>query len=318
MHYKVISCMLFILVLLLLGCQPKSIDTDPQEVSLNGLALRTPDAKSYQFLVIGHSYGAVEIDDGLPSQNLLNNLDKLKPINLSMLVSLGDMVMHSRADEFDLLDKNLLSALPFPIFNVPGNHDVEDRALYEKRFGKTYYTFRYGPARLIFLDTEIKTCQINTAQQEMLAKALAKGLRDRDTHSILIFLHKTLFFQNDYLFSRQKNWAMPNVWSCYNATNFKRIMEEKILPAAKKKPVYLFAGDVGAWGNLSPYYERREDIPLTMVMTGIGDQATDSGILVTVGPKDVQLQAYSLTGQDLPALETFNADYWNLKAAQDR
>ena len=36
-------------------------------------------------------------------------------------------------------------------------------------------------------------------------------------------------------------------------------MDEVLIPAAKEKPVYLFAGDVGAWGNLTPYYEELPD-----------------------------------------------------------
>lgn len=306
-----------VLMLALTGCQTPVIDSEPADVSLNHLSLNAPAQQSFRFLVIGHAYGSVEIDDRLPAKQLLEKIDELNNANLSMLISLGDMVMHSQPEEFDLLDQKLLSKLSLPVFNVPGNHDVEDRALYESRYGQTYYTFSYGPARFIFLDTEIKSCQINTAQQELLANALKAGLRDRDTQYIFIFMHKTLFFRNDFLFESQKHWAMPNVWTCYNNTNFNRIMDEKILPAARKKPIYLFAGDVGAWGNLSPYFEKSKDLPLTMVMTGLGDTSSDSGILVEVNDRNVRLEVFPLSGQDMPSLESFNADYWNQSAKQE-
>ncbi len=308
----------FTIVLALFGCQIEEIDSDPSAVSLNRIGMAGTDSNAYRFLVIGHTYGGIQIDDRLPGQNLLRSVDDLKSMELRFLVSLGDMVMHSTLEEYESLDRSLLSVLPFPIFNAPGNHDVEDRTLYESRFGRTYYTFRYGPARFIFLDTEYKTCQINTSQQELLGKALKAGLRDRDTMHIFIFMHKTLFLHNDFLYERQKHWAMPNVWECYNNTNFIRIMDEKILPVAAKKPVYLFAGDVGAWGNLSPYYEHREDVELTMIMTGLGDESGDSGILVTINGKEIDLEAYSFTGQNMPSLESFTPAFWNQSAMQEK
>lgn len=318
MPRRVIIICILAAVLALCSCQPTDIDSDPSTVSLNRLDLAESDTQAYRFLVIGHAYGGIQLDDHLPSRNLLQNIDNLKSMDLRFLVSLGDMVMHSTPGEFDSLNLSLLSAVPFPIFNAPGNHDVEDRQLYESRFGKTYYTFRHGSARFIFLDTEYKTCQINTSQQELLSKALKAGLRDRHTRHIFIFMHKTLFLHNDFLFERQKSWAMPNVWDCYNNTNFMRIMDEQILPVTARKSVYLFAGDVGAWGNLSPYYDRREDVALTMVMTGLGDEPSDAGVLVTIDGQEIHLEAYSFTGQELPPLDSFTPEYWNRSAMQEK
>ena len=131
-------------------------------------------------------------------------------------------------------------------------------------------------------------------------------------------MHKTLFLQNDFLYEQQKKWAMPNVWDCYNNTNFIRIMNEQILPITAKKPVYLFAGDVGAWGNLSPYYEHRDDVALTMILTGLGDEPGDAGILVTINGQEIDLEAYSFTGQELQPLNSYNPEYWNWSATREK
>jgi len=49
---------------------------------------------------------------------------------------------------------------------------------------------------------------------------------------------------------------MPNEWICYHSTNYPNIVTDILLPAAAVKPIYVFAGDVGATGgNLSPFYE---------------------------------------------------------------
>lgn len=60
-----------------------------------------------------------------------------------MLVSLGDIVRHSTPEDFNNLEWVLLEPLPFPVFNIPGNHDVVKRSEYAARYGQTYYTPSY-------------------------------------------------------------------------------------------------------------------------------------------------------------------------------
>jgi hypothetical protein len=67
---------------------------------------------------------------------------------------------------------------------------------------------------------------------------------------------------------------------------------------------------VGAWGNLTPYYEKRGDAALTLLATGLGDSPNDAGILVSVDGATVELQAYSLTGQPVLPLEQYTPQYW--------
>jgi hypothetical protein len=316
---------LLVLALLLAGCQglqpiPHARPTDPAnanpvDVSLNGVGLPDPPPQPYQILVAGHLYGTIQGEDRLPAKALLGRIPALKENPPGMLVSLGDMVKVSKKEDFDELDRKLLRQLPFAMFNVPGNHDVEeDRALYEARYGQTFYSFSYGPARLVFLDTERENCAIDQAQVEMLQKALQDAREDAGTKNILIFMHKTLFFTNPRLHELQKNSARPNAWECYGSHSFAEIMQNILRPTAAIKPLYLFAGDVGAWGNLTPYYEKSSDANITMVMTGLGDSDNDAGILVTVDGEQVRLEVYPLTDQASPPLETFTPEYWVTQA----
>ena len=182
--------------------------------------------------------------------------------------------------------------------------------LYQGWYGPTYYSFAYGPAYFIFLDTEIETCAIDAPQRRMLERALQAALQEDSARHIFIFMHKTLFLKNDALFELDRDEASPNDWVCYDNPAFPPILDALIAPAAAQKPVYLFAGDVGAEGNLSPWYERLADQNLTMLMTGLGDRPTDAGILVTVDSGGVRLELYPLSGAKLPPLETFTPDYW--------
>ena len=310
-----------LLSLSLPGCQPETEqpgsppgldrgNANPRDASLNHVELSEPGPDGEQFLVVGHLYGTIQGEDNQPAPGLLNALPELNRIPLSLLVSLGDMVKQSEADDFDELDRQLLKPAAFPVFNTVGNHDVENRALYEDRYGPTYFSFRHGPSRMIFLDTEREHCAIDSPQREMLNSVMQEALEDRTTRQIFIFMHKTFFFKNDRLFELKAEKAGPNVWDCYGTGNFSEIMQTIIQPAALQKPVYLFAGDVGAYGNLSPYYEKLPGSSLTLVMTGLGDFPSDSGILVTVKGDDVQLEAYSLTGNQMNPLPSYSPEYW--------
>jgi hypothetical protein len=282
----------------------------PAEFRLNRLPLPDPQAASYRFLVIGHGYGSTTVDDHLPDPALLEKIPEINDLGLSMLVSLGDLVQQSIPEDFDHLQRSLLDPLNVPVFNTPGNHDVVNRDAYQARFGQTYYSFRAGPAQMIFLDTEREPCSIDSEQQKMLSTVLARALRDRQVEQIFIFMHKTLFFANPRLAEINQLPGIPNVMDCYASAPFAALLDETILPAARQKPVILFGGDVGAWANLTPYYEKRSDAALTMVMTGLGDNPQNAGILVTVEGGAVRMEVYSLTGQPVQPLEDYTPEYW--------
>ena len=282
----------------------------PRQASLNALDLPNPAPASLRFLVVGHLYGSNGSDDRDPAKAVLAKLPALNNLKLSFWVSLGDMVRVSRDDDFMALERQFLQRVSVPVFNTPGNHDVQNRMLYQNWYGPTYYSFAYGPAYFIFLDTEIETCAVDAPQRSMLERALQAALQDDAARHIFIFMHKTLFLKNDTLFALDRDEASPNDWVCYGNPSYPLIQETLIAPAAAQKPVYLFAGDVGAEGNLSPWYERLADQNLTMLMTGLGDRPTDAGILVTVDSAAVRLELYPLSGAKLPPLETFTPAYW--------
>ena len=189
----------------LLAVQPKRkpftdrVHADPQAASMNLRALPASTTQPYRFLVVGHLYGSIQGDDRLPAQTLLNRMPEIERLDARMLVSLGDMVKHSEAQDFDLLDQKLLQAVSFPVFNTVGNHDVENRDLYEERYGDTFYSFQDASSWMIFLDTERENCAIDEPQQAMLSRALDAALQQAEVRQIFIFMHKTLFFQNQRL-----------------------------------------------------------------------------------------------------------------------
>jgi hypothetical protein len=284
-----------------------------QVQGMNGQEL-SKAGSAFDFIVVGHIYGGTDKEDHHPDEALRSAIPAINQTNPAFLVSLGDMVQYSNTQDFDILDQTLLDHFMFPVFNTVGNHDVEDRSLYEARYGQSYYTFKYGPARFIFLDTEKKKCGLTEPQLEMLTGSVEDTLRDDKQHTLFVFMHKTLFFDNTTLAARKMPLALPNVGDCYDKP-FWEIAISILLPAAAQKPVYVFAGDVGAWGNLTPYYERNSEVPLTMLMTGLGDTSQDNMIRVHVDDKQVTLEAIFLRDLSSRPITEFDPSYWEAVAA---
>lgn len=292
-----VTCFLF-LFLILVSCQSISereqeFFVSPGELSLNGRVLPQPAPESYRFLVAGHIYGSHRDQASHPAATLLENKETLKTIAPSMMILLGDIVPQTSQNDFDILEKQFLSQMPFPIFNAVGNHDVEERSIYEQRYGQTFFTFRYGTSQYIFLDTEQGRCEISGIQKTFLETAIDQAAQDKEIAQIFIFMHKVLFFESNF-FQRlnMSQKVLPNDrWACAFGGNYQQVAADIFWPAAENKPVYLFAGDVGAWGgNLTPRVEKYQEVDLTTVTTGIGDTPQDLILLVSVNPANVNLQ----------------------------
>jgi len=272
----------------------------------------TRGPQEFDFFAVGHLYGSPGIDDQMPASLLLQRLPDIVDANPDFIVSLGDMVFRKNETEFSNLNETLLKNLPFPFYNAPGNHDVANkRSLYESYFGtQTYFGKGYGPAHLIFLDTERVECGLDDAQLQFLKQEIGQAVADTETRFIIVFMHKALVFQNVEMRSQHNEQAMPNVWDCQNKNDANPLMENIFRPAARYKPVVIFAGDVGAWGNLSPYYQRDPWLPLTLIMTGLGDSPQDNIVRVHVSPTGLQMDALFLEDMHSASLEDYGLNYW--------
>lgn len=279
----------------------QSLTVDPARVSLNHERFVEDTKKSYRFLTVGHVYGSPDENAPRPATTWVNFLPLLDEADPDLLFFTGDIVKASTTDNFEHFEKVGLEGLQIPAFNAVGNHDVENRLLYEKRYGSTYYTFRYGPAQFIALDTELDGCKIIETQKAFLEAAIAQALDDPKVASIFIFMHKTIFLDHEtlqFLFESGNAVAAPNAQECYLEHNFENILAGILSPSANKKPIYVIAGDVGAWcGNLSPFYQEIPDSNVTLLAAGLGDCTEDAILQVDFDEASVEVAFYSLNGQ---------------------
>lgn len=283
--------------------------------SLNGVLLPASPPRRIRLFVVGHMYGSALLDDADPARTLTSRINAVSALQPTMLVSLGDMVRGTDVDQLATVRRQVFDPIGAPAYNAPGNHDVGDRALYEQLYGRTFGAFGYGRSVFVFLDSERGGCSLGGRQRRMVGRAFGVARRQRRYANIFVFMHRTAFFHGGALAATASPLGRPNDMRCLDSHGYAdlRRMASRL---ARHKPVYVFAGDVGVRANLSPYIQRWPHSKLTLMMTGLGDQPTDSAIVVDIRGTKVSPRMIGLGPRSRGPLGRFTRSYW-LRRARD-
>ena len=305
---------LLLCIIFLSGCsvnQKQYEIVDISSYSINGESDMGVPSDHFHFIVFAHAYGDPEGLDSIPAVTLINSLPELESYSPSFMFSLGDMVKRGKKYSFENLKTELLNKINIPVFNAVGNHDVKDRELYTEEFGQTYYAFEYGNAQFIVLDTEIDNCNILDDQKQMLEDQLALALQNDNIDHVFIMMHKVLFLDSDIIESSLTYMMRPNDYEIFKGNNFEEILSDVIMPFAEEKPVYMFAGDVGAFGgNMSPFYNKYESKNVYSYAAGIGDTSEDVVLIIENSGKNVNVIPYQLVDGKELRIDDYSQQYW--------
>ena len=124
------------------------------------------------------------------TENSLAIVRELKASDLNPAFALvgGDLTDRGQEDQF--AQSRALLALPFPVYPVPGNHDLRwatgGKELYKKWWGQPYYTFTHGPYKFIGLDSSIRMEQYGHIEKQQL-QWLRGELQGKEEK--IVFLH---------------------------------------------------------------------------------------------------------------------------------
>ena len=141
----------------------------------NGLQVLPADSTgAYRLVFGGHFHGASTNRSGYPAATLLANIAAIDSLHANALVSTGDLFLDPDRDSARYA-RSLFSRLRTPLFNAPGNHDLEGRS-YQRSYGPTHSTISMGEDRIVLLDTERDNGDLVGDQLEVL-KDLAAGFR---------------------------------------------------------------------------------------------------------------------------------------------
>lgn len=266
----------------------------------NQLSLPDSMGIKFSFLVSGHFHGSSQNTSGFPAATLLANLGMINQSGCVFLGSTGDLFLDVTKN-IPQYKMSFFEKLKIPLFNAVGNHDLTGNT-YQDNFGNTWFSFDLARSRFIFLDTEESDGSIKGDQLSFLKKAL-----NTKSNHVFIFSHRPVWAEED---AKLKNVFLENTVS-YFGTNF----QSDILPLLRKKRVYWFSGSLGGQAPASFFYFNKYP-NLTYIQSAIRDLPRDGLLKVNVEDSLVTFETISLTGQEMPKLETCNLDKWKRNAGE--
>ncbi len=284
-------------------CHP-SCGQDAIVSPINGKILAPQKiANNYSFLLAGHTYGSHN-KSIFPSASILANLDLLNDTEPDFMILLGDIIQRTTELEIAKLKESFLSKVDFPVFNSVGNHDIADRLVYEKHFGKTFFSFEIGTASFIFLDGEYDNGLIKNEQYDFLIENINKSKRK----NIFIFSHRLLWAIANPPFDRIIPYVNGPDSHPANATTISDILPK--LKSKTEQNFYFASGDIGCWWSLPLFCANDPSGNITYVAVGIGDTEKDAIIKVDINKGKVSFTPISLTGESLEPLKNYDLGFW--------
>jgi len=283
---------------------------DPLPASMNSRPLPTND-DTLRFLVAGHIYGKPGDEEFHPALTLLSNIALLKEIEHDFMVFLGDTVWHPSEENFSDLEMFILDQMETPVFNAVGNHDVTKRDLYQDLYGSSVYAFNYKNHLFVFLDTTLKYYDLTPKQYSFILDTIKE--QPSNLKAVHLLMHHVLFLNENEIYGKQI--IKPNEGDG-RSLGFLSFLENDLTPISKNVPIYIYAGDVGAFqgGNLSPFYKSIPDANIHLMATGIGNNQNDSILIVESDQSgEMQIQPLSLNGKEMNSIESYSIEYWTLR-----
>jgi hypothetical protein len=229
----------------------------------------------YSFFIAGHTYGKAGVNKvGLdpPFKAQFDSIKQQKNIELGVLT--GDIVSpHPSLQDWIEVDADVAS-LGMPVYFAVGNHDMENRSVYEERYNKTYYSFVHKSDLFIVIDPNIDAWNIGGAQLDFLKETLKEN--KEKIHNVYVFFHQLLWIQKGTKYEH----IHPNSLSG-RAAEINFWTEVEPLFHQLSKPVFMFAGDLGGgtWAD-NFYYDQYDNI--TFMASGMGDGEGDNYVILNV------------------------------------
>ena len=265
-------------------------------------AKKRPSTKNilYSFFVAGHTYGdhiPIPPYEGLdPDFKAKFDFIRKYP-GMQFGVLTGDMVAnpYDRLRGWDAFDKDI-GELRLPVHKALGNHDVgigpgPKRELFLKRYGKTktYYKFQFKKDLFIILDSTLNNLSIVNQQLRFLSSALKKE-NIANIDNVFVFFHHVLWWEK----LSESYGSFPINQPQKTRNNF----FSELMPLFQNtgRSVYIFAGDVGAWGSVCHYHKIKN---VHLMANGMGNSKKDNILMIAVDRnKDVFLDLIALNGDD--------------------
>ena len=234
----------------------------------------------YSFFAAGHVSGYAGQDNIGVHPNFKVHFDSIKNDTLIKFGFFTGDIVATGADSLDWIEvDNDVDSLGIPVYYTVGNHDMEDRPLYENRYGITYYSFTYNGDLFIVLDPNLAGWGIEGAQKDFLINTLNNYNKPKG--SCFILCHQLMW---KHIGRNKYPNVLPNSFVGIEKNNNFWIEIEPLLRSYNLN-FNLIAGDVGASSLSSDFMFDCYD-NITYVASGMGDVNGENYLKVNIHSND--------------------------------
>lgn len=267
-----------------------------------GIEVLPPDsAGNYRLLISGHFHGSSTNGSGYPAATLLANIDALNATKANILLSTGDLFLRPDRDSARYVEA-FFSKLRLPLFNAPGNHDLEGKAY--SAASTMPLVIDMGRDRIILLDTERDNSDISGDQLQLIDGAeqdASNGVLDH----LFIVSHRPIWAERE---PRYGDLFHGNTRSLTGG-NFKAYVLPELQRIAKHAEVYWISGSMAGGAPASIFFQQHE-ANITFIQSAIRDELRDAALIADVSREGITWTGMSLTGGSLEPVKTYDAAWW--------
>ncbi|MBP6643632.1 MAG: hypothetical protein KA186_11120 [Flavobacteriales bacterium] len=280
-----------------------------------GLAVVPPDSTgSYRLLIGGHFHGASSNTSGFPAATLLANIGTLNATNANVFLSTGDLFLRPDRDSVRYTTA-LFEELKLPLFNAPGNHDLEGSAYHSAT--RMPVMVPMGGDRIILLDTERDNSDVSGDQLQQIIDAEQAATEGHLRH-LFIISHRPVWSEGE---PKYGDLFRGNTRSL-TGSNFKKDVLPVLQRIAQHANVYWISGSMAGRAPASIFFQEHEQ-GITFIQSAIRDELRDAVLIADVSklpsssgegegvrPPSVKWTGLSLTGQPLEPVQSYDAAWW--------
>lgn len=274
-----------------------------QRSPYNGREVVSPDSTgAYRLLIGGHFHGASTNASGFPAATILANLDAINATGANVFLSTGDLFLRPDRDSVRYA-ASFFSKLTLPLFNAPGNHDLEGSAFRVPMPQR----MDLGRDRILLFDTERDNSDIKGDQLELLRTVVAEvaaGVAQR----LFIVSHRPVWSEGD---ERYAALFAGNTRSITGANYTKEVLP-LLREAATKAEVFWISGSMAGRAPASLFFQPHEK-NITYIQCAIRDLPRDALLSAVVTPGAIDWKLWSLTGEPVQPVASYDATWWESK-----
>lgn len=283
-----------------------SADLCAQVSPFNGRPIVPPDSTgAYRLLFGGHFHGSSTNASGYPAATVLASIDAINATGANVLLSTGDLFMDPDRDSARFV-ASLFRELELPLFNAPGNHDLQGEAFAAGR--RMPQVLAMGSDRIVLFDTERDDSRLKGDQLKVLEELADSGAAGR---RVFVVSHRPIWSEGD---PRYSDLFSGNTRSVLDP-GFKTEVLPLVRRIARQGEVFWISGSMAGRARSSIFFQP-EERNITYIQCAVRDQLRDALLIADVSPSGVRWKGMSLTGDTLLAVREYDAVWWRTRLGE--